>query len=106
MREPRPAYATASIVSRDGTAVGYRRIGRGPAVALVHGGMMASQNLMKLGAALAGNFTVYLPDRRGRGLSGPFGVKFGVGKAVEDLQALIAHTGSEYVFGLSVGAIV
>jgi pimeloyl-ACP methyl ester carboxylesterase len=68
--------------------------------------MMASQNLMSLGAALAAEFTVYLPDRRGRGLSGPFGEQFGIRKAVEDLQALIAQTGSEHVFGLSVGGIV
>jgi pimeloyl-ACP methyl ester carboxylesterase len=81
-------------------------MGRGPAVALVHGGMMASQNLMTLGTALAGNFTVYLPDRRGRGLSGPCGEDFGIVKAVEDLQALILHTGCEHVFGLSAGAIV
>jgi pimeloyl-ACP methyl ester carboxylesterase len=106
MREPLAAYTTASIVSRDGTTVGYRRMGRGPAVVLVHGGMMASQNLMNLGAALAGNFTVYLPDRRGRGLSGPLGEQFGIVKAVEDLQALIAHTGCEHIFGVSAGAIV
>jgi hypothetical protein len=48
------AYTTASITSQHGTTVGYRRMGRGPGVALVHGGMMASQNLMNLGAALAG----------------------------------------------------
>jgi pimeloyl-ACP methyl ester carboxylesterase len=68
--------------------------------------MMASQNLMRLAAALADHFTVYLPDRRGRGLSGPFGEHFGISKAVDDLQALIAHSGSERIFGLSVGAIV
>src|SRR3954468_7778585 len=106
MSGPLRAYTTASIVSQDGTTVGYRQMGRGPAVALVHGGMMASQNLMNLGAALAGNFTAYLPDRRGRGLSGPFGEQFGIVKAVEDLQALIAHTGCEHIFGLSAGAIV
>jgi len=32
---------------------------------------MAPQNFMKLGQALASEFTVYIPDRRGRGLSGP-----------------------------------
>ena len=67
---------------------------------------MASQNLMKLAEAVAGNFTVFVPDRRGRGLSGPFGEQFGISKAVEDLQALIVYSGAEHLFGVSVGAIV
>jgi hypothetical protein len=32
---------------------------------------------MKLGVALSNAFTVYIPDRRGRGLSGPFGDNYG-----------------------------
>lgn len=67
---------------------------------------MASQNLTKLAEAVAGTFSVFVPDRRGRGLSGPFGEQFGISKAVEDLQALIAHSAAEHLFGLSVGAIV
>jgi hypothetical protein len=31
----------------------------------VHGGMQAAQNFMGLGRALAPDYTVYLPDRRG-----------------------------------------
>jgi pimeloyl-ACP methyl ester carboxylesterase len=81
-------------------------MGCGPALTLVHGGMMASQNLIKLAERLAGSFTVYVPDRRGRGLSGSFGEQFGIVKAVEDLQAVVMHTGCARVFGLSVGAIV
>jgi len=61
------------VVSRDGTTIGYRQMGSGPGLVLVHGGMQASQNLMKLATALAAEFTVCVLDRRGRGLSGPFG---------------------------------
>jgi pimeloyl-ACP methyl ester carboxylesterase len=101
-----PSYTTGAVTSKDGTIVGYRRVGRGAPVILVHGGMMASQNLMKLAGGLADVFTAYVPDRRGRGLSGPLGEGFGIASAVEDLQALIASTGATRIFGSSVGAIV
>jgi hypothetical protein len=39
----------------------------------MHTGMQAAQNFMLLAKALSDEFTVYLPDRRGRGLSGPPG---------------------------------
>jgi pimeloyl-ACP methyl ester carboxylesterase len=53
-------------------------LGRGPGVVLVHGGMQAAQNFTKLATVLADTFTVYVPDRRGRGLSGPFGDRYGL----------------------------
>lgn len=99
-------YRTGSVSSADGTVIGYRRLGSGPAVLLVHGGMQASHHLMKLAAALSTGFTVYVPDRRGRGLSGPHGDAYGVTREVEDLRALVAATGASRVFGLSSGALV
>jgi pimeloyl-ACP methyl ester carboxylesterase len=73
---------------------------------LVHGNMMASQSFTKLGAALADRFTVYIPDRRGRGMSGPFGPQHSVRKEVEDLHALLEYTDTKNVFGLSSGAVI
>jgi pimeloyl-ACP methyl ester carboxylesterase len=99
------SYETGSVTSRDGTVIGYRRFGRGPGVVLMHGSMMAAHNFMRLGAALSGDFTVYLPDRRGRGVSGPFGPGFTLQHAAEDVQALMEQTGARNVFGLSAGAI-
>jgi pimeloyl-ACP methyl ester carboxylesterase len=101
-----PAYSTGTVVSADGTTIGYRRLGAGPGVILVHGAMQAAQNFMALAAALADGFTVYVPDRRGRGLSGPHGERYGLDREAEDIQALVAATGTEYLFGLSAGAIV
>src|SRR5439155_7997776 len=67
-----------SITSADGTTVGYRRFGAaGPAVVLLHGGGQSGRNLQRLAAALAADFTVYVPDRRGRGASGPAGDGYG-----------------------------
>jgi hypothetical protein len=61
-----PAYGTASAASADGTVMGYRRLGRGLGVVLCHGSLGGSQGLMKLAAALADAFAVYVPGRWGR----------------------------------------
>ncbi len=61
---------------------------------------------MSLGVALARTFTITIPDRRGRGLSGPFGDSYCMQTEVEDLDALLDKTGSHNVFGLSSGALI
>src|SRR5262245_37313698 len=102
---PQKPYSTASVVSSDGTTIGYRRLGHGPGVILVHGSMMGAQNFMKLAAALAGDCTVYIPDRRGRGLSGPHG-DYSLEREADDIRALVKHSAASSIFGLSSGAIV
>jgi pimeloyl-ACP methyl ester carboxylesterase len=94
-----------SVVSADGTPIEFRRLGSGPTVILVHGGMGASQNLMKLAAALADELELIVPDRRGRGRSGPHGENYGIAREAADLLALGADTGATRIFGLSSGAI-
>jgi pimeloyl-ACP methyl ester carboxylesterase len=107
MKPPvRPAYAAGAVTSADGTTIGYRQFGHGPGVVLVHGGMQAAQNFTKLALALSDTFTVYVPDRRGRGQSGPFGPRYGMDRECEDLGALLAQTGASDVFGLSSGALI
>lgn len=73
---------------------------------LIHGGMNAAQDLGDLASLLSDAFTVYVPDRRGRGMSGPFGPDHTIAKEVQDVRALLDHTGSRFVFGLSAGAVV
>jgi pimeloyl-ACP methyl ester carboxylesterase len=99
-------YRTGSVTSADGTVIGYRVLGSGPPIIALHGGMLAAQHLVPLAEALADSFTVYLPDRRGRGLSGPAGGGYGMAREVEDLRALVAATGAVRAFGLSCGALV
>ena len=96
---------TGSVVSADGTKIGYRCLGRGPSVILLHGGVNASQHMMKLGRALADAFTVYMPDRRGRGMSGAFGPAYSIRREDEDLAALVEQTGAESVFGVANGGL-
>lgn len=99
-------YTTGTVTSKDGSIIGYKQAGKGPGLILVHGGMMASQNFTKLGALLADAFTVYIPDRRGRGMSTQDTKEYGLVKESQDTQALVHATGAENIFGLSSGAII
>lgn len=106
---PTPAreqYTTDLVTSKDGTAIGYRQLGSGPGVVLLHGSMSSSHNHMQLAELLADSFTVYIPDRRGRGLSGQYGKNYSIQDDVDDLDALLAKTGAHNLFGLSSGAII
>jgi pimeloyl-ACP methyl ester carboxylesterase len=102
----RMLISTDSVMSADGTTIGYRRLGHGPGVVLVHGTMSSGQNHIQLAEALADIFTVIVPDRRGRGLSGPYRGDEGIQSEVEDLAAVLAATGAHAVFGVSSGAII
>ena len=99
-------YTKGFVTSKDGTTIGYRQMGIGPGIILLHGGGKASQTLMQLGTALSDEFTVYIPDRRGRGLSGPFGNNYSLQREVEDMDALLKKTGAHYIFGTATGAII
>ena len=99
-------YTTGSVVSRDGTPIGYRQFGRGPGIIAIHGAGQAAQNFTRLAEALSDAFTVYVPDRRGRGRSGPPGDHYSLTSECEDVEALLAMSGSHNVFGLSSGAII
>ena len=97
---------TASVTSKDGTTIGYRQLGHGPGVVLLHGTMSSAHNHVQLAEALADTFTVFMPDRRGRGLSGPYSKDYSVQRDVEDLDALLTETGAHNVFGVSAGGII
>jgi pimeloyl-ACP methyl ester carboxylesterase len=99
-------YTTGFVTSKDGTIIGYRQLGHGPGVVLLHGAMSSAHNHMQLAEALADAFTVYVPDRRGRGLSGPYSEDYSIQKDVEDLDALLTKTGAHNVFGVSSGGII
>src|SRR2546428_809577 len=99
-------YSTGSVVSKDGTVIGYRQLGHGPALVVLHGAMESAQSHMQLAEALADRFTVYLPDRRGRGLSGPYREDHSIETDVQDVAAVLAKTDAHDVMGVSSGAII
>lgn len=99
-------YTTGTITARDGVTLGYRQVGHGPGVVLLHGAMESSASHLQLAHALADQHTVYLLDRRGRGLSGPFSAHYSIQSEVDDLADLLAATGARDVFGVSAGGLV
>jgi pimeloyl-ACP methyl ester carboxylesterase len=48
---------------------------------------------------------VYLPDRRGRGMSGGFGPAYGIQREDEDLAVMVEETGADCVFGPANGGL-
>jgi len=102
----REHYTTGFVTSKDGTTIGYRQLGNGPGVVLLHGAASSAHNHMQLAEALADAFTVYVPDRRGRGLSGPYSKNYSIQEDVEDMDALLTKTGVHNVFGVSSGGII
>ena len=96
-----------TVVSKDGTDIGYTVSGKGPGLILVQGAMGTAHNYRDLAQALSSAFTVYTPDRRGRGMSPkPFTPEHKIQRDVEDIEALSRHSGATSIFGLSSGAVI
>jgi pimeloyl-ACP methyl ester carboxylesterase len=75
-------------------------------VILLHGSMQSARSHSQLALALADAFTVYLPDRRGRSMSGPYPPDYGMHTEVADLEAVMETSGAEMVFGVSASGLV
>lgn len=103
---PPPSPELGEVQSADGTTIGYYRLGQGPKVVLLHGAGQSSANFTTLARELSDAFTVYVPDRRGRARSGPYGNFRGLETEIEDLCALLEASGTQYLFGLSAGAVI
>src|SRR6185503_3880700 len=59
-----------TVTSKDGTRIGYDRLGSGPALILISAGPVDRTATAPLAELLAARFTVINYDRRGRGDSG------------------------------------
>jgi pimeloyl-ACP methyl ester carboxylesterase len=96
----------STVKSKDGTVIGFDRMGEGPAVILVGGAFQHrafDPRTEQLAALLAEHLSVYHYDRRGRGDSGDT-PPYSVGREIEDLDALISHAGgSAALYGESSG---
>ncbi len=96
----------STVTSADGTRIAYDRTGSGDPLVLVGGAFSYRRypGQVKLAGLLAGHFTVYSYDRRGRGDSGDTG-PYAVQREIEDLAAIIEAAGGQaHVWGLSSGA--
>ena len=100
-------YSTDHALSADGTEIGYRRYGAGPAVVLVQGAIGTVQSYHDLPVHLSSDFSVYVPERRGRPLSPrKYNPDHSIAREIEDLQAVIHVSGARCLFGLSSGAVI
>jgi pimeloyl-ACP methyl ester carboxylesterase len=98
------ALAVQTVISRDGTKIAYDKLGSGPPVILVNGALSDRAASSDLASLMAGRFTAYSYDRRGRGDSGDT-QPYAVAREIEDIEALIDHAGgAAYLVGFSSGA--
>jgi pimeloyl-ACP methyl ester carboxylesterase len=107
---PPIAVAEGSVRSADGTRIAYRRLGSGPAIVFVHGSVSTHTDWMPVARLLAGSFTCFAMDRRGRAKSGEGVGPYAIEREFEDIEAVMAAaqaaTGAEaFLVGHSYGAI-
>jgi pimeloyl-ACP methyl ester carboxylesterase len=78
------------VISKDGTAIAYNKVGNGPLVILVDGALCsrAFGPMPKLAKLLTNDFTVITYDRRGRNESAD-AKPYAVEREIEDIDALI-----------------
>ncbi|RZQ60577.1 alpha/beta fold hydrolase [Amycolatopsis suaedae] len=96
-----------TTTSADGTTIAYEVTGSGPPLVLVDGALCYREQgpARALARELAGRFTVYAYDRRGRGDSGTG--ELTVEREVEDLEAVVKEAGGAVsLFGCSSGAVL
>lgn len=94
-----------TIQSRDGTRIAFWRAGSGPPLVLVHGTTADHGRWAPVLPRLAGRFTVYAIDRRGRGGSGD-AAEYALEREVEDVVAAVEAVGAPaFLLGHSFGAI-
>ncbi|OJZ75176.1 alpha/beta hydrolase [Mycobacterium paraffinicum] len=95
-----------TIVSPDGTRIGYESAGAGPPLLLVHGSTGTRARWSPVMPALAQRYTVHAMDRRGRGLSTAEIEPYSLGREAEDVATIAeALGGNVYVLGHSYGAL-
>ena len=93
-----------TVVSADGTPIGFRRSGHGPPLVLVHGTAADHTRWAPVMPALEERFTVLAVDRRGRGASGDAD-DYAIEREFEDVAAVADRAGeATTVLGHSYGA--
>jgi pimeloyl-ACP methyl ester carboxylesterase len=96
----------ATVASADGTDISYHTVGEGPPLIVVGGALRTAEDYLDLARCLADRYCVHVVDRRGRGLSGPQGPRYGIARECEDLLVVQAATGARVMFGHSYGGLV
>jgi pimeloyl-ACP methyl ester carboxylesterase len=97
---------SGAVRSKDGTEIGFLRLGEGPSLVFVHGSLSTAESWKACAELLSDRFTCFLMDRRGRASSGD-APGYSIEREYEDVAALLAKVGADaYLFGHSYGAII
>jgi pimeloyl-ACP methyl ester carboxylesterase len=100
------AIAECFVHSADGTRISYRCLGNGPAIVFVHGSVSTHTDWMRVAKLLAGRYTCYVMDRRGRAHSGVGVLPYSIEREYEDISAVLDTAGpGALLAGHSFGAI-
>jgi pimeloyl-ACP methyl ester carboxylesterase len=95
-----------TVISPDGTVIGYESVGGGPPLVLVHGSTGTRARWGSVTPALARRYTVHAMDRRGRGLSTAEVEPYSLDREADDIAAVAEAVGGDvYVVGHSYGAL-
>jgi pimeloyl-ACP methyl ester carboxylesterase len=98
--------SSGALRSKDGTEIGFLRLGEGPPLVFVHGSLSVAESWKACAELLSDRFTCYLMDRRGRASSGD-APNYSIEREYEDVGALLAEVGAgACLFGHSYGAII
>jgi len=100
------AVAEGSVHSADGTRIGFRRVGSGPPLVMVHGSIATHTDWMGVARLLAKRYTCYAMDRRGHAHSGAGTLPYFIEREYEDVCAVLDAAGpGAMLAGHSLGAI-
>lgn len=89
--------ASHTVLSRDGTKIGYLSMGDGPSVLVIPGVLSMAADYAAFAHTLAEHFTVHIIERRGRGESGSQGDDYSMVKECEDVLALQQKAGVSFL---------
>jgi pimeloyl-ACP methyl ester carboxylesterase len=96
----------STVVSPDGTVLGFETLGEGPPMLLVHGAASDRRRWAPVRAQLARHYRVHVLDRRGRGLSTREAPAYDIWREAEDIAAVAESLGGEvFVVAHSYGAL-
>lgn len=82
------------VESRDGTPIGYVRVGSGPPLVVVHGAWASGDSYLPFADALGKRFSCFVMDRRGRGNSGD-GPEYDFQCELADIEAVLDIAGQD-----------
>ncbi len=103
--EKEKEFSMERVKSKDGTEIGFIIKGNGPPLLLVHGTTADHSRWDPIISHFENQFTVYVVDRRGRGVSGD-SPEYNLSKEAEDIAAVVESIDEPvFLLGHSHGAI-